>query len=213
MWYVSTCTYLVSEYIPFSTEALLILLMSAFFCKKSTVLGNGRVMGELCKRFFFFFSVFVREMITVSENVSFTNQLSRIRLPDCSKLAINRKNDSDIIICWHDNIIKFFWCYFASLVKFSYWSKFQVNIITSSRVTFIRDWPEICKIGNTPIWVLPNIWGLGQVRDIKFGTDVPNKMLLNAGKYQGFNFYCFWVIKRNQQGVKIPPRPTHTHPD
>ena len=35
-WYVSTHTYLVPENIPFSTKTTLILLMSAFFCKKKT---------------------------------------------------------------------------------------------------------------------------------------------------------------------------------
>ena len=35
-------------------------------------------------------------------------------------------------------------------------------------------------IGNTPVWVLPNIWRLGWVRDTKFDMNVYNKMLLNA---------------------------------
>ena len=56
---------------------------------------------------------------------------------------------------------------FVSLIKFSYWFKFHVNIITGSGVMvvfFFRNWPEI---GNTTIWVLPNIWRLGRVRDTK----------------------------------------------
>ena len=31
------------------------------------------------------------------------------------------------------------------------------------------------EIGNTLIWVLPNIWRLTQVRVTKFGTDVSNE--------------------------------------
>ena len=62
------------------------------------------------------------------------------------------------------------------------------------------------EIGNTPVWVLPNIWRLGQVRDTKFGTNVSNEMLLNAAKCQGYSFYRFWVIKgKLTEGVKLPP--------
>ena len=61
------------------------------------------------------------------------------------------------------------------------------------------------EIGNTPVWVLPNIWRLGQVRNIKFDTNVSNKMLLNAAKCQGYSFYCFWVIKgKPTGGIKFP---------
>lgn len=35
------------------------------------------------------------------------------------------------------------------------------------------------EIGNTPAWVLPNIWRLGQVRDTKLGTNVSNEILLD----------------------------------
>ena len=56
--------------------------------------------------------------------------MSGIRPPDCSKLAKNPKNDNDVTIFRHDVNVKFFWRCFVSLVKFSYWSKFHVNIIT-----------------------------------------------------------------------------------
>ena len=39
IWYVSTHPYVVSENITFSTKAPLILLMSAFSCKKSAFLA------------------------------------------------------------------------------------------------------------------------------------------------------------------------------
>ena len=62
------------------------------------------------------------------------------------------------------------------------------------------------EIGNTTVWVLRNIWKLGQIRDTKFGTNVFNEMLLNATKCQGYSFYRFWVIKGKQQEVKVTPR-------
>ena len=64
------------------------------------------------------------------------------------------------------------------------------------------------EIGNSYVWDLPNIWRLGQVRNTEFGTNVYNKILLNAVKYQSYNsFYRFWVIKEKPTGrrSKITP--------
>ena len=49
---------------------------------------------------------------------------------DCSKLAKNRQKDNGVTIFRNDVIVKFFDA--VSLVKFSYWSKSHVNIITGS---------------------------------------------------------------------------------
>ena len=53
--------------------------------------------------------------------------------------------------------------------------------------------------------VLSNFLRPGQVRDTKFGTNVSNKYLLNAAKFQVHTFYGFWVIilRENQQELKI----------
>ena len=114
-------------------------------------------------------------MVTVNENVSFTDYASGIRLPDCSKLVINRNKSLSVFLTL-----------LFSLVKLSYWSMFHVNIITGSLVLTIflqRGLTRNPEIGITCVCVLPNIWRLEQIRDIKFGTNVPNKMLLNAAKY------------------------------
>ena len=104
-----------------------------------------------------------------------------------------------------------FWDCFVYLVKLSYWSKFHVNIITSSGVItiFFYKWlTRNPKIGNTPIWVLPNIYRFGQVRDTKFSTDVSIEILLNAEKCQGYSFYRLWVIKgKPTRGIELPPTP------
>ena len=89
------------------------------------------------------------------------------------------------------------------LVKFSYLSKFYVNIITGSGIMIIFFYKGLTRnleIGNTTIWVLPNIWRLGRVRDIKIGTNVSNEMLLHSIKCQGYSFYRFWVIKEKPTG-------------
>ena len=59
------------------------------------------------------------------------------------------------------------------------------------------------EIGNTPIRVLPNIWRLEQVTDIKFGTNVFDEMygiLLNTAKCQDCGFQRFWIINRKAIG-------------
>ena len=42
------------------------------------------------------FSVFVRQKVAVNEYVSFTDYTSGLRLPHCSKMAINPTNDNDV---------------------------------------------------------------------------------------------------------------------
>ena len=132
------------------------------------------------------------------ENISFTDYAYGIQLPDWSKLAIKRKNDHYVAIFQLDFIVNFFWPCFVSLVKFRYWSKFHVNIITGSGVMIIfllKGLTRNPEIGNNPVWVFPNIWRLGQVRNPTCGTNVSNEMLRNAAKWQGYSFYHFWVIK------------------
>ena len=106
------------------------------------------------------------------------------------------------LLIWRHCHVFFLSC-FVSLVKFSYWSKFHANIITGSGVMtiyFYKGFTRYPKIGNTHVWVLPNIWRLRRVRDTSFGTDVSNKMLLNAAKCQGYSFYRFWVVQRKPKG-------------
>ena len=83
---------------------------------------------------------------------------SGIRPPDGCDLAINRKEDNDVTICRHDVIVKFFCCCFVSLVRFSYWSKFQVSYqyMISSGVKTIFVHKRLTRnpeIENTPVSV------------------------------------------------------------
>ena len=104
----------------------------------------------------------------------------------------------------------FFWRCFVSLVKFSYWSKFHVNIITGSGVMtifFYKGLTRNLEIGNTPVWVLPNIWRLGQVRDIKFDMNLFNEKLLNAAKCQELLPFLSYFKGIPKREVKIPSPP------
>ena len=117
-----------------------------------------------------------------------------IRPSGCSKLAKTPKNDSDVTIFQHGVIVKIFRRCFVSLVKFSYCSKFHVNIITGSRIVtifFYKGLTRNLETGNTPIWVLPDTWRLGRVMDNKFGKNVFNRMLLNAAKMPGLQLLPF----------------------
>ena len=74
--------------------------------------------------------------------------------------------------------------------------------------SFIRDLIRNLEFGNTPVWLLPNIWRLGQIGNTKFATNVSNKILLNAAKRKGYSFYRFWVTKgRSTRGMKLPTLP------
>ena len=131
-----------------------------------------------------------------------------IRAPECSKLAKNPKNDNGITVFWHGIIFTFFWRCFFSLVKFGYWSKFHINIITGSGIMTIFFYNALTRnpdMGNTPVWVLPNIWRLGRVMDTKFGKNVSNRMLLKAAKSRVAAFTVFELSRENQLGGNITP--------
>ena len=69
----------------------------SIFCKKQYL--YSKYQYENCVRdYLVLFSVFVRQKVTVNENVSFTDYTPGLRLPNCSKLAINLKNDNDVTI-------------------------------------------------------------------------------------------------------------------
>ena len=162
-------------------------------------------MSAVLKRFFSSVYSFCKIKSYYNENISFTDYAFGIRLPECYKLVVNWKNDNDVTIFWHDAIVNFAWRRFVSLVKFSYWSKFYVNIITYSGVmtiSFHKGLTRNPEIGNNPVCVLPNIWRLGQVRKTKFGTNVSNKMLMNPAQYQGCSFYRFWVIQEKPKRAR-----------
>ena len=79
--------------------------------------------------------------------------------------------------------------------------KLHVNIITGSGIMTIFFYKGLTRnpeIGNSPVWILLYVWRLGRVREIKFVTNVTNKMLLNAARVTAFTI--FELLKENQQG-------------
>ena len=179
------------------------------------------IVWELCQRFFT--SVF--SLCNIKGYFYWKCNFYRpcIRNPVSGLFQIGYKSEK---WQWHHNFLT--WHHLqlfsrcrVSLVKFSYCSKFHIKVITGSRVLkifFYKGLTGNMKIGNAPVLVLPNSCRLGQVSDTKFGTNVSNKMLLNAAKFQEYSFYRFWVIKRKPtgrgwgRGGVIPPTHPHTHP-
>ena len=135
---------------------------------------------------------------------------SGVRLLDCSKLAIIWENDNDVTIYWHDVIVNFFWRDFLSLVNFSYWSKFYVNIIPGSGVMTIFFYK-----GLTRSLSFSQYLETGRVRGTKFDTNFSNECYWILQNARVTAFTVSELIKGKQQGVaKItapPPPHTHTH--
>ena len=97
--------------------------------------------------------------------------------------------------------------FFVSPVKFSYWSKFRVNISTGSGIMTIFSYKGLTgnpEIGNTLFCVFSNIRRLGRGRDTKFGTNVPEEILLNAAKCHGDSLQVTLI---SEWFRKYPPLP------
>ena len=179
------------------------------FCSKR-YLYSKQYCESCLREFLVLFVVFVRQKVTVTGSITFADSVSGIQSLEGSKLARNPENESDVTISWHDVKVKFFLRRLVSLVKFCYWPKFHVNIITGfgiMTIFFYMGWARNPEVRNIPVWVLPNLWRVGRVMYIQFGTNFSNKMLLNAANVQGYSFYHFWVIKGSPTGawVKISP--------
>ena len=61
-------------------------------------------------------------------------------------------------------------------------------------ISFYKGLTRDPEIENTPVLVLANIWRLGQVRNTNCGTNVSNKMLLNAGGEGGYGGWVNIII-------------------
>ena len=159
--------------------------VSIFLAKNSIFLAEivpllKAIVWELCWRFFS--SVFSFCKIKGYYYWKYKFYRLCVRSPASRLLQIGRKleNGNDVKIFWHNVIVKFFWCCLVFVVKFSFLSMFHVNIITGSGVTTISFHKGLTRnpeIANTSVWVLPNIWRLEQVKHVKFGTNISNKIL------------------------------------
>ena len=103
----------------------------------------------------------------------------------------------------------------SSLVTVPIFMSLSSLVLELWQFLFIRDWPKIRK-RDCPRLSFAQYLETGRVKKTKFGTNISDKMLLNAAKWQGYSFYRFWVIKGRPigegggggVGVKLPaPHP------
>ena len=106
-----------------------------------------------------------------------------------------------------------------SLVKFSYWSKFYLNIVTSSGVMTIYFYKGLTRnpeIRNTPVWVLPNTGDWGELGGDWGKLGIPNlaqmsliKLYWMPENVRDTAFTVSELLMENQlEGmVKIAPSP------
>ena len=131
MWQISTHLHVVSENIAFRAQDPLILLMSAFFLEKSSVFYQkmylcSKQQCESCVRdFLVLFSAFVKQKVTITENITFADSVAGIRSLDCSKLAKNLKTNNDVTIFRHDLNVNFFLTLFCFSCQF--WLMVQLS--------------------------------------------------------------------------------------
>ena len=151
------------------------------------------------------FSVFLRQKVTVTETITFADSVSGIRPSDCSKFAKNPKNDNDVTISRHDVIVKVFWCGFVCLVKFSYWSKFHVNIINGFGIMTIffykeRNWPEIRKseIPTSEFCPLSGDWDKSWIANLAWMCLIECYWMLQNSRVTAFTI--FELLRENQLG-------------
>ena len=101
----------------------------------------------------------------------------------------------------------FFWCCFVSIVMFTNYFKFHVNVIPGSVVmTFFYKvlLTKNLENGNSSSEFSPIPRGWGWVRDTKFGKNVSIKMLPNVAKCQGYSFYYpFQLLRERKRGEEI----------
>ena len=111
-----------------------------------------------------------------------------------------KKKDNDFKICWHNVIVNFFHLAVFVLSRLVTGSSFMSIIWLVQEIwqfLSIQNRSEIRKseMHRSEFCQISGDWSNLELRDTKFGANVSNKKLLNAEKYQGYSFYCFWIIR------------------
>ena len=130
--------------------------------------------------------------------------MSGIWLPDCSKLAINEKNDNDATISQNDVIVKYFDVVLflsLSLITGPCLMSISLLVLELWQFSFIRGWPEIWKLEIPPSEFCP-------ISEDWSELGIPNlaRMFLECCKMSGLQlllltFYFY-------RGVKLLPPPS-----
>ena len=93
---------------PLNSADVSIFLQNISFFSPKKFLYSKQYCKSCVGDFLVLFSFFVKQKVTITENLTFADSVSLGRPPDCSKLATNPKNDNDVTIFRHDVIFNFF---------------------------------------------------------------------------------------------------------
>ena len=115
---------------------------------------------------------------------------------------------------WHDINVNFFWRCFVSLVKFSYWSKFHVNIITGfgiMAIFFYKGLTRNPEIGN-PFEFCPisGDWDELWIPNLARMSLIECYWMLQNSRFTAFT--VFVLLWEHQMGGKITPPPPPSPP-
>ena len=106
------------------------------------------ITWEECKRFFSSVFIFCKFKVTVIVNLYFTDYALKIRLLNCSKLAINwKKHWCHSFPTWHHRqiFLKIVLFLLLSLVTGPSFMPISSLVLELQQFCFIRDWQEIGK--------------------------------------------------------------------
>ena len=130
-------------------------------------------------------------------------------LLDCSKVLINRKNDNDVTIYWHDIIFNFFdvaLFLLLTLVTGPSFMSISSLVLELWQFSFIRDWREIwkLKIPSSEFCPISGDWGKLQIPNLA--------QMSQLYMSQCYSFIVSELLRKNQHRGKITP-PHRPHPD
>ena len=133
-----------------------------------------------------------------------TDYTSGIQLLDCSKLSMNQKNDSDVMIYWHDVIVNFFWRFFfflSSLVTGSSFISISSLVLELWKFSFIRDWLEIRKSEIPPSELCSICGDWGKLGILNWAPMFLMKCYWMLPNARVTAFTISELLRENQQGV------------
>ena len=150
--------------------------------------------------------MFVRQKVTITEKITFADSVSRIRPPGCSNWPKIRKMTMTSQFSNTTSTSIFFWCCFVSLVKFSYWSKFHVNIVTRSGIMTIffykgltRNWKS--EILPSEFFPISGDWGQLWIPNLAQMSLIEYYWMLQNFRVTAFT--VFELLRENQLGVGV----------
>ena len=156
------------------------------------------------------FSVFVRQKVAITENITLADSVSKIGPPDCSKLAKNPRNDNEVIIFRQTSTSNFFdvlLFLLSNLVTGPSFMSISSLVLELWQFYFTRDWPEIRKSKIPPFEFCPisGDWDKLWIPNLVWVSLIERYWMLQNSRITAFTI--FELLRENQLvgggGVKL----------